>query len=222
MLARLEIFRLKPLFFHSSIFSFFILEIEYFCYGFGMKKELQILLDTPRLILRLPTEADSVQFQDFDERNIGHLSPWRSATGETPIDHRTQLTKWEQEFKEGKSIRFLLFLKDNPEGEIIGFCNFSQIFRGPFQACYLGYHIDEAFGGKGLMSEAVTKAIDYMFEKQKLHRIMANYMPSNERSARLLHKLGFVVEGCAKKYLLINGQWEDHILTSLTNENWLP
>ncbi len=71
------------------------------------------------------------------------------------------------------------------------------------------------------MSEAVAKAIDYMFEKQKLHRIMANYMPSNERSARLLHKLGFVVEGCAKKYLLINGRWEDHILSSLTNENWV-
>lgn len=42
-----------------------------------------------------------------------------------------------------------------------------------------------------------------------------------ERSARLLHKLGFVIEGHAKKYLLINGQWEDYILTSLTNENWI-
>jgi len=72
------------------------------------------------------------------------------------------------------------------------------------------------------MSEAVAKAIEYIFEKQKLHRIMANYMPSNERSARLLQKLRFVIEGHAKKYLLINGQWEDHILTSLTNENWLP
>lgn len=35
-----------------------------------------------------------------------------------------------------------------------------------------------------------------------------------------LHRLGFVVDGRAKKYLLINGQWEDHILTSLTNEHW--
>ena len=145
-----------------------------------MKNNLQILLNTPRLILRLPNE------------------------------------------KECKSIRFLLFLKENSEGAIIGFCNFSQIFRGPFQACYLGYHIDSTFQGKGLMSEAVTKATEYMFEIQNLHRIMANYMPSNERSARLLHKLGFVVEGHAKKYLLINGRWEDHVLTSLTNENWAP
>lgn len=185
-----------------------------------MKKELQIILDTPRLILRLPSEADSVKFQDFDERNMSHMSPWRSATGEPAIDHKTQLIKWEQEFKEGRSIRFLLFLKEDPEGEIIGFCNFSQIFGGPFQACYLGYHIDATLEGKGLMSEAVAKATEYMFETQNLHRIMANYMPSNERSARLLHKLGFVIEGHAKKYLLINGQWEDHILTSLTNENW--
>jgi ribosomal-protein-alanine N-acetyltransferase len=185
-----------------------------------MESNLQILLNTPRLILRLPNKNDDAEFQAFDERNISHMSPWRSGAEEQKKDHKTQLIQWEQECKEGKSIRFLLFLTDHPEGEIIGFCNFSQIFRGPFQACYLGYHIDAAFQGKGLMSEAVAKAIEYMFETQKLHRIMANYVPSNERSARLLHKLGFVVEGRAKKYLLINGQWEDHVLTSLTNENW--
>ena len=104
--------------------------------------------------------------------------------------------------------------------EIIGFCNFSQIVRGPFQACYLGYHIDVAEEGKGLMSEAVQRAIQYMFEKQNMHRIMANYMPSNQRSGKLLQKLGFMIEGRAEKYLLINGQWEDHILTSLTNAKW--
>lgn len=187
-----------------------------------MKKDSQLILNTPRLVLRFPHQDDSEKFQAFDERNKVHLSPWRSSTGQPEIDHKTQLIKWNDEFETGKSIRFLLFLKGNPEAEIIGFCNFSQIFRGPFQACYLGYHIDAAFEGKGLMSEAVEKSIEYMFEEQKLHRIMANYMPSNVRSARLLNKLGFVIEGLAKKYLLINGQWEDHVLTSLTNTNWRP
>lgn len=187
-----------------------------------MENDLQIFLNTPRLILRLPNETDSFQFQAFDERNMNHMSPWRSTVGEPRMDHKAQLIKWAQEFKEGRSIRFLLFLKEKPKDEIIGFCNFSQIFRGPFQACYLGYHIDVTLEGKGLMSEAVAKAIEYMFKNQKLHRIMANYMPSNERSARLLQKLGFVVDGHAKKYLLIKGQWEDHILTSLTNEHWIP
>ena len=185
-----------------------------------MENESRIFLNTPRLILRLPNEADSFQFQAFDERNKKHLSPWRSTAIEPRIDHKAQLIKWAQEFKEDKAIRFLLFLKEKPEGELIGFCNFTQIFRGPFQACYLGYHIDASHEGNGFMLEAVAKATQYMFETQNIHRIMANYMPSNERSARLLQKLGFVIEGHAKKYLLINGQWEDHILTSLTNENW--
>ena len=70
------------------------------------------------------------------------------------------------------------------------------------------------------MSEAIKKAIDYMFCEQNIHRIMANYMPSNTRSAKLLKKLGFTIEGLAKDYLLINGKWEDHVLTSLTNRYW--
>ncbi len=174
----------------------------------------QIILNTPRLILRLPTESDHLEFQAFEERNRHRLSPWRAASAEQ------QIIKWRQEFEENRSIRFFLFSKESPEGEIIGLCNFSQIFRGPFQACYLGYHIDSAHEGKGLMSEAVGRAIQYMFEEQNLHRIMANYMPSNQRSSQLLHKLGFIIEGHAKKYLLINGHWEDHVLTSLINQKW--
>ncbi|HEV8051184.1 MAG TPA: GNAT family N-acetyltransferase [Parachlamydiaceae bacterium] len=151
-----------------------------------MENDTHLYLNTPRLILRLPNENDSILFQAFDERNKHHLSPWRSTSTEPRMDYKSQLIKWVEEFKDGTSIRFLLFLKDNPVDEIIGFCNFAQIFRGPFQACYLGYHIDAAYEGKGLMSEAVEKAIEYMFETQNLHRIMANYMPSNKRSARLL------------------------------------
>jgi [ribosomal protein S5]-alanine N-acetyltransferase len=181
----------------------------------------QTTLTTSRLILRIPTENDSLELQAFEERNMSRLSPWRSTTAELNLDHKTQIMKWNEEFKENRAIRFFIFLQEHPEGEIIGLCNFSQIFRGPFQACYLGYQIDAAHEGKGLMPEAVKRAIQYMFEDQKIHRIMANYMPSNVRSARLLQKLGFIIEGRAEKYLLINGKWEDHTLTSLTNQNWI-
>ena len=59
-----------------------------------------------------------------------------------------------------------------------------------------------------------------MFEDQNLHRIMANSMPVNLRSKKLLARLGFQKEGYAPEYLLINGRWEDHILTALMNQSW--
>jgi ribosomal-protein-alanine N-acetyltransferase len=51
----------------------------------------------------------------------------------------------------------------------------------------------------------------------RLHRVMANYVPENERSARVLEKLGFEKEGYARSCLKIAGKWRDHILTAKLN-----
>ncbi len=72
------------------------------------------------------------------------------------------------------------------------------------------------------MTEALQVAISYVFTELNMHRIMASYIPHNQRSGMLLKRLGFVVEGYARDYLMINGQWQDHILTSLTNYKWKP
>jgi len=101
-----------------------------------------------------------------------------------------------------------------PKGPVIGVCNFTSIMRGVLQCCFLGYSVDHKHQGQGIMYEALDAATDFVFKHLKLHRIMANYMPRNERSGKLLKKLGFTIEGYARDYLKINGQWEDHILTA--------
>jgi ribosomal-protein-alanine N-acetyltransferase len=111
----------------------------------------------------------------------------------------------------------MLFPERNLAGPVLGTVNFTQIFRGAFQACYLGYSLDHRLEGRGLMHEAVGAAIRHVFDVLKLHRIMVNYVPSNERSATLARRLGFVPEGIARDYLYIDGAWRDHVLTALTN-----
>ncbi len=64
------------------------------------------------------------------------------------------------------------------------------------------------------MRESLQVALHWAFSELDLHRVMANYMPRNERSARLLQHLGFEQEGYARRYLQIAGVWEDHVLTS--------
>lgn len=166
-------------------------------------------LQTPRLIVRTFLPGDDRRLAKFETRNSDHFSLWKSTS-----------TGPSQNSSSDQSVRFFLFLKEGSEGDIIGTCTFSQIFLGAFHACYLGYRIDAAHEGKGLMSEALEKAIAHMFQEENIHRIMANYMPANTRSARLLESLGFKIEGRAENYLLINGKWEDHVLTSLTNPRW--
>lgn len=184
---------------------------------------MQKTIATQNLILSMPRPADLSAILDFENRNKNHLKKWESTSSEiNPSfndETKNRLDIWIKECHEGRSVRFIMRVKDTSH-DIIGFCNFTQIIYGSFQACYLGYKIDHKYEGKGLMYEALNASITYVFHELRLHRIMANYMPLNTRSAKLLNRLGFSIEGYAKNYLLINGKWEDHVLTALSAEQW--
>lgn len=183
------------------------------------------IIRTRRLLLTLPTTEAAPRMLAHLEQNREHLARW---TPPVPSNYytvpywRERFISAREEFKRGQSMRLVLFPLDEPEGRVLGVCNFSNIIRGAFHACYLGYHVDGREEGRGLMNEALTAAIAYAFESLKLHRIMANYLPVNERSGNLLRRLGFAVEGYARDYLFIDGRWQDHILTSLVNPNLKP
>jgi ribosomal-protein-alanine N-acetyltransferase len=132
-----------------------------------------------------------------------------------------QIGRSHADFAGGRAVRVFIF-DVNTEGEVIGSVNFTEVVRGSFHACYLGYGLSARRWGQGLMTEALREAIRWMFEEFYMHRIMANYMPHNERSAAVLRRLGFVEEGRARAYLLIDGEWRDHVLTALTNPKWTP
>jgi ribosomal-protein-alanine N-acetyltransferase len=179
---------------------------------------------TERLILSAPHTDRAVSMFDFARRNREHFAPWNPPM---PDDFYS-LSYWQEAvrkhqvaFDAGSAVRFWLAPVDEPERGI-GSIGFTQIFRGAFCSCVLGYQIDREYEGRGLMHEALQVAIQYMFSEQKLHRIAANYRPENVRSGRLLAKLGFRIEGFAKEYLFIDGAWRDHILTSRVNDHALP
>lgn len=79
--------------------------------------------------------------------------------------------------------------------------------------------MDKDYVNKGYMFEALSASIPYIQNEWKIHRIMANYRPENTASGKLLEKLGFTIEGYAKKYLFLDGAWQDHILTALINDS---
>ncbi len=97
----------------------------------------------------------------------------------------------------------------------------SQIFYRAFQNAYLGYYVDVNFAGQGLMSEGIRLAINHAFDTLGLHRVEANIQPENTNSINLVERLGFTKEGFSRRYLKINGKWQDHERWALTVEDWI-
>ena len=69
------------------------------------------------------------------------------------------------------------------------------------------------------MTAAVKLAVAYGFRALKLNRIQAAVLPSNKGSQRVLEKNGFQFEGTARKYLKINGKYQDHQIYAVLAED---
>ncbi len=117
-----------------------------------------------------------------------------------------------------QATHFGLDPKKEDQGRIIGSVALSNIIRGVFQSAFIGYRLDKEEINKGYMTEAIVKMVAIAFEKLSLHRIEANIIPRNTRSIRTVEKAGFEYEGISKKYLKINGVWEDHVHMVILNE----
>lgn len=189
---------------------------------FGYKSATpSVRLTTDRMVLRLVHERDAHRMADYYVENRAFLKPWEPVRDEShcyPSGWQARLGLISEMQKQGNAYYFILL--DPNENQVQGVANFSNVLRGSFHACFLGYSLGEKWQGQGLMFEALQSLIRYMQRQQKMHRIMANYMPHNQRSGDLLSRLGFEREGYAKDYLLIDGKWQDHILTALTYQEW--
>lgn len=176
-----------------------------------------IRLETERLVIReaLPEDAGLLAEYALANRDFHRSS--------SPVREPSWFSESRQrEILEADGTtcrRFLLFGKESdPENErVIGSISFSQVALGAFRSCYLGYGMDQRHAGRGLMTEALTACISYIFRDMGLHRIQANVMPANTASIKLLERLGFRREGFHEKYLKINGRWEDHISYAVLN-----
>jgi ribosomal-protein-alanine N-acetyltransferase len=170
-------------------------------------------LHTERLTLVLATSQLAADHVAYFARNDAHFRPWdppRPPGLLTEAHWLRQLARAEADFAAGTSVR-LVALTRAALPRMVARINLTQIARGPFQSAILGYAIDAAHEGQGLMREGLTAVIAYAFGELKLHRIEANARPENQRSLRLLERLGFERTGLAPRYLFIDGAWRDHV-----------
>lgn len=176
------------------------------------------MLETARLRLREPIDDDAARLAAYYARNEPRFAFW-----EPEADDEAGYKRWiawrRQESGALRGRSFLAFDRADAEA-LVAVVNLYGISSGATWGAVLGYSLDGAYEGRGFAHEAVGAVIGYAFGTLRLHRVVANYQPANERSGRLLRRLGFTVEGYGREMIRIRGTWRDHLMTALLNPEW--
>ena len=121
-------------------------------------------------------------------------------------------------WKEDTGLRWGITLKD--DGSIVGSCGFYKWEKDPHRKAEMGYDLAPAYWGRGIMREALQAIIQYGFDEMNLNRITVLVISYNDRSLRLVDRLGFVKEGVMRESAYFDGRFIDDVLLSLLKRDW--
>ena len=173
-----------------------------------------------RVVLRTPVLGDYAQWSRLREESRAFLAPWEPvwlADDLTRLAFRRRLRRYQREIRNGTGYPFFVFSSDGET--LVGGLTMGQLQRGVAQTVTLGYWMGRPYAGKGLMSSAVRTVLGFAFDTLHLNRVEAACLPHNAASIRLLEKVGFHREGYARKYLCIDGRWQDHLLYGIVRDD---
>lgn len=126
----------------------------------------------------------------------------------SPESAIVELSYWKNLYTTRYSIFWAIADNNNEIIGTIGFNALSSIHkRGE-----ISYDLDYEHWGKGIMSKAGAKVIDYAEKEMGIMRIQANVAVDNVQSIKLLERLGFKKEGFMKNYAILEGEYKDYFL----------
>ena len=168
------------------------------------------------IYLRYPRIADYPIWAKLRGESREFLTPWEPVWSDYELTRgafRRRIKRYQKETRLDSAYVFFVFRRS--DDKLMGGCTLSNVRRGVTQCCALGYWIGARFARQGYMLDALQSLIPFVFRTLGMHRIEAACVPENEPSRKLLARVGFREEGLAKRYLLINGEWSDHVLFAL-------
>jgi ribosomal-protein-alanine N-acetyltransferase len=175
------------------------------------------ILESHRLVMRQLTMDDA----EFYLRNFSDPTTVELTTFEAPKD--LEAAKAELKlycidlFANCTGIRWGIVLKES--GELVGTCGFHKWVKIHDRA-EIGYDMLPEFRERGIMKEALTNMIDYIFGTVRLNRLEALIDPRNIASIRLVESLGFSRDGLLRENTLFRGRYIDDLVYSLLARDW--
>lgn len=173
------------------------------------------------LLLRVPDLSDYPQWAALREQSREFLTPWEPiwpSDDLTRAGFRRRLRRYTEDILEDRAYPFVIIREEDEA--LIGAVTLANVRRGIVQSGSIGYWIGQPFAHRGYMTAALRVLLPTLFGELNLHRVEAACIPTNIPSARVLEKCGFAREGLARRYLCINGVWQDHCLYGLLDDDF--
>lgn len=184
-----------------------------------MRPNWPVELQSGSVGLRPLSTRDGRDWKRIRFRNAAWLRPWEATVPpgdtSTPRTFRALVRDLRHQAREGRALPFAVTF----EGEFVGQLTVTNIVGGSARWGQVGYWIDQAHAGQGIIPTAVAMVTDHCLFERGLHRIEVAIRPENTASLRVVQKLGFLEYGYAPRYLHIDGDWRDHRLFALTAED---
>ncbi|WFB11186.1 GNAT family N-acetyltransferase [Streptomyces sp. LX-29] len=159
----------------------------------------------------------AAEFATFIDRHRAHLAPWLPwATSITDVDgarHFLQRYADAQRNDEGRLFAIRL------DGALIGGTVF-RIFDVPSGVCELGVWIAPEAQGRGLVTAAARRMIDWAFGVRGMARVEWRAAPHNLRSNVVAERLGMTREGVLREVFPLHGERQDLAVWSLLASEW--
>ena len=171
------------------------------------------------IYLRYPRIADYLDWSRLRGESREFLTPWEPVWADDELTRgsfRRRIKRYQKETRQDSA--YVFFVLRESDNALLGGCTLSNVRRGVTQCCTLGYWIGAQFANQGTMTRALKALLPFVFRTLGLHRIEAACLIGNDASRKLLIRAGFRQEGLARRYLLINGEWADHLLFALLKE----
>jgi ribosomal-protein-alanine N-acetyltransferase len=178
--------------------------------------DLGPVIRADRVMLRTPQMSDYPAWVEIRAASRDFLTPWEPLWASDELSRasfRRRVRHYQRDLRE--DVGYALFIFASNSGTLVGGLTLCNVRRGVTQASTLGYWVGGPHAHQGYMTAAVSAVIPFVFDSLELHRLEAACLPTNTASIKLLERTGFTREGLARRYLKINGVWQDHLLYAL-------
>ncbi len=157
-------------------------------------REIATILETERLILRMPQPGDGIPVNAAIRASLKELKPWLPFVQTVPTVEDTELNIRDAHanFLKRTSLRYLIFHKETKE--FVGTTGFQNI-DWVVPKLSIGYWIDTRHSGQGYMVEAIRRLTDYALEELEIRRVEIQCETENKKSRSIPEKLGYTLEG---------------------------